>query len=196
TPAALTVAEQRLVGRITGGSIDDLTGAQVRTLLGTNPFVVGSDADGDIWYRAGGALTRLAKGTANHKMFMNAAATAPEWAKGLYEGTFEHDLSAASGTQEITGVGFKPSMIIILSARSNSPGFCLGFDDGSNHYHILNYDISNIVGSGYSLGWADSTVTNYATGAITTLGSDGFTVTWTKTGSPTGTLIASYLALR
>lgn len=33
TPAALTVAEQRLVGRITGGNIDDLTVAQVLTLL-------------------------------------------------------------------------------------------------------------------------------------------------------------------
>lgn len=32
-PAALTVAEQRLVGRITGGNIDDLTGEQVNALL-------------------------------------------------------------------------------------------------------------------------------------------------------------------
>jgi len=33
TPAALTVAEQRLVGRITSGVITDLTAAQVKTLL-------------------------------------------------------------------------------------------------------------------------------------------------------------------
>lgn len=33
TPAALTVAEQTLVGRITGGNIDDLSASQVRTLL-------------------------------------------------------------------------------------------------------------------------------------------------------------------
>ena len=33
TPAALTVAEQTLVGRITGGNVDALTAAQVRTLL-------------------------------------------------------------------------------------------------------------------------------------------------------------------
>lgn len=33
TPAAVTVAEQRLVGRITGGNIDDLTAAQVLVLL-------------------------------------------------------------------------------------------------------------------------------------------------------------------
>lgn len=36
TPAALTVAEQRLVGRITGGNIDDLTTAQVVALLATD----------------------------------------------------------------------------------------------------------------------------------------------------------------
>lgn len=35
-PLPLTVAEQRLLGRITGGNIDDLTVAQVRTLLGLN----------------------------------------------------------------------------------------------------------------------------------------------------------------
>jgi hypothetical protein len=33
TPEALTVAEQRIVGRITGGEITDLTSAQVKTLL-------------------------------------------------------------------------------------------------------------------------------------------------------------------
>src|SRR5688500_2001025 len=34
TPVALSVAAQRIIGRITGGSIDDLTAAQVKTLLG------------------------------------------------------------------------------------------------------------------------------------------------------------------
>lgn len=33
TPAAVTVAEQRIVGRKTGGNIDDLTGAEVQTIL-------------------------------------------------------------------------------------------------------------------------------------------------------------------
>jgi len=37
TPAALTVAEQRIVGRITGGNIAALTAAQVQTLLGLLP---------------------------------------------------------------------------------------------------------------------------------------------------------------
>jgi len=38
TPAAVTVAEQTVIGRITGGNIDDLTPAQVRTLLTVPKF--------------------------------------------------------------------------------------------------------------------------------------------------------------
>ena len=35
TPAALTINEQRIVGRITSGNITGLTAAQVQALLGT-----------------------------------------------------------------------------------------------------------------------------------------------------------------
>jgi hypothetical protein len=33
TPVAVTVAEQRIIGRVTGGNIDDLTPAQVRSII-------------------------------------------------------------------------------------------------------------------------------------------------------------------
>lgn len=79
TPEALEVAASRIVGRGASGGIDDLTGAQIRTILGNAPFVLGSDADGDMWYRASGALARLAKGTAYKHLGMNSGATAPEW---------------------------------------------------------------------------------------------------------------------
>jgi len=44
TPAALTVAEQTLVGRITAGNIDALTASEVRTLLNVAD---GADVTGD-----------------------------------------------------------------------------------------------------------------------------------------------------
>jgi len=53
-------------------------------------LALGSDADGDIYYRASGTLARLAKGTATHVLTMNAGGTAPEWA-------------AAAGTIDISG---------------------------------------------------------------------------------------------
>lgn len=49
-------------------------------VLGGVTMTLGSDANGDIYYRSGGVLTRLAKGTAGQVLTMNAGATAPEWA--------------------------------------------------------------------------------------------------------------------
>jgi len=43
-------------------------------------LALGADADGDLYYRAGGVLARLAKGTAFQSLAMNSGATAPEWA--------------------------------------------------------------------------------------------------------------------
>jgi len=45
TPAAITIAEQRLVGRLTGGNIKALTAAEVTTILGSSvpPWAVLSD---------------------------------------------------------------------------------------------------------------------------------------------------------
>jgi hypothetical protein len=47
----------------------------------TAPVInVGSDADGDVYYRASGVFTRLPKGTAGQVLTINSGATAPEWA--------------------------------------------------------------------------------------------------------------------
>ena len=71
---------------------------------------------GDIPY-ASANLTpnKLAKGAANLKLFMNAGATAPEWAAGIKIGEFTRSIAAASGDVGYTGVGFKPSAVIFLS---------------------------------------------------------------------------------
>lgn len=62
TPVAVTVAEQRIVGRITGGNITALTAAQVRTLVDTTKVVgilvfddsedvATGDGAGDVFFR-------------------------------------------------------------------------------------------------------------------------------------------------
>lgn len=48
-------------------------------VLGGVTMTLGSDADGDTYYRASNVLTRLPKGTAAQVLTMNAGATAPEW---------------------------------------------------------------------------------------------------------------------
>lgn len=49
-------------------------------VLGAVTMTLGSDADGDIYYRSSNVLTRLAKGTATQMLQMNQGATAPQWA--------------------------------------------------------------------------------------------------------------------
>ena len=84
-------ANSTLISRV---SADTLTN---KTL--TSPVVnVGSDADGDLYYRASGALTRLAKGTAGQALKMNSGATAPEWAAGGGGATLFHTYSNSTTT--------------------------------------------------------------------------------------------------
>jgi ribosomal protein L12E/L44/L45/RPP1/RPP2 len=72
---------------IAADAISEITGAAGVTIdsltIKDAGFALGSDADGDIYYRASGALARLAKGTTAQVLTMNSGATAPEWAAGL-----------------------------------------------------------------------------------------------------------------
>jgi hypothetical protein len=61
-------------------SFQNKTITNSNNVLGGVTMTLGSDANGDTYYRASGVLTRLAKGTAGQVLTMNAGATAPEWA--------------------------------------------------------------------------------------------------------------------
>lgn len=77
TQASITsCANLATIGTVTSGTLS--TGA----VLADVTMTLGSDADGDIYYRASNVLTRLPKGTGLHVLRMNAGATAPEWAAG------------------------------------------------------------------------------------------------------------------
>lgn len=80
------------LGTITSGGLG--SGAS----LGAVTMSLGSDADGDIYYRSGNVLTRLPKGTALHVLRMNAGATAPEWAAAAGGGLTVGTTAIASGT--------------------------------------------------------------------------------------------------
>ncbi len=189
TPAALTVAEQRIVGRITGGSIGALTAAQ---LLG---ILLASTVAGDLpYYSDTNVLARLPKGAANTHLLMNAGATAPEYANPIKLVNFSRDTATASGTQAITGVGFKPNYVIFFVSYFGGASSTVGFDNGTDHTQIY-YLGSFVVAYGQSI-LVGSDVGNYNTAYITTIGTDGFTLTWTKTGSPTGTAYGSALCFR
>ncbi len=113
-------------------------------------------------------------------------------------GSFTRDTSTASGTQAVTGVGFKPKAVIFFGTQVNTVETTWGFDDGTtpaymNRYGATNFNIDAGTNSISSIETAGG---NEYAGKISSLDSDGFTITWAKTGSPTGTLYVIYLAFR
>jgi len=154
-------------------------------------------AAGDMVYAsAANVLARLAKGSANTKLFMNAGATAPEWVSGIKTGAFTRLLNTGTGDLSYTGVGFKPSYIIFISSL---PFGCLtiGFDDGAAPYAANVYASSSYAfGSTYSIEVVNTGATAYQLGKIKSFDSDGFTITWTATGSEGSTGSIAYMAFR
>lgn len=157
-------------------------------------------AQGDIVYAsAANVIARLAKGAANTKLFVNAGATAPEWASGMKLGTFTIDTATASGDQVITGVGFKPSNIIFLAGVNATTQFSIGFSNGTLNYCILNYHgvaaTQWAITTLYCLFFKQAVDVDYL-GTVAALGADGFTITWVKNGAKTGTATILYIAFR
>jgi len=113
-------------------------------------------------------------------------------------GLTTHDVST-TGDQPITGVGFQPKAIFIMGLISGSSYFSIGLDNGTTHIcainnHAVTADTWAVTGSyGIELIQGSGTI---AYAVVSALGSDGFTLTWSVTGSPTGTAYIYYLALR
>lgn len=89
-------------------------------LAGTYPsptvakITLGSDADGDIYYRASSVLARLPKGTGLQVLRMNSGATAPEWATpaGI---TIATEQATTSGTSiDFTGIPSTAKRITVM----------------------------------------------------------------------------------
>jgi len=142
-----------------------------------------------------GFLPKL--GAANSKAFVNAAGTVLEFAKGLYLGGLTRNGEAASENVAYTGVGFKPEMIFFVAVIDNTTKTSIGFSN-----KLLNCSIvlkpDNTWGYAAShciFLWTDSG--NWQAAYIASMDSDGFTLTWIKTGGGSvGTITVYYMAFR
>lgn len=186
------------VAKISGTAVN-LSSAQTITgakTFSTAPLLTfGTEAAGDTYYgSADGTINRLAAGAAG--AFLTIVSGLPAWATARFKvATFSRDLTAASGNVGYTGVGFQPTQVIFLGVINTAKGMTIGFGNASD-----NESISQIHDGTMTY---DSTCLRIyqASGAIqgaviASLDSDGFTLTWTKSGSPTGTANFIYLAIR
>ena len=114
-----------------------------------------------------------------------------------FGGSFTRDMTLAAGTQAITGVGFSPKSAEFFGSKIGAnAGVTLGFSTAAVHGSVDESDVANV--------WAASIARSIqfeATGVeykgyVSSFDSDGFTITWEKTGSPTGTLTINYRVLR
>lgn len=113
-------------------------------------------------------------------------------------GYVDRDIST-TGTQAVTGVGFKPTLVraIVTLTGTGAAGASHGISTGPGNDRTvaLNPTTSNWLSSGeFLLYYVDSS--NYAYAVMTTLDDDGFTMTWAKSGSPTGTVRVTYICER
>ena len=117
-----------------------------------------------------------------------------------YAGFYSKDMTEASGTTAITGVGFTPTSITFLASYAEGAGghSCGTSDDSGQDGAWLSYGITPTYSHSatvYSiLLTADGS--SYQYGNVSSYDSDGFTINWAKGGSPTATGQVWYNAIK
>lgn len=113
-------------------------------------------------------------------------------------GSFTYDVSTASGTQTISGLGFTPKQVDFIayfSSGGNTASISWGYDD-----KVSPVSVTNQTGTfaPQSPGAVSIVLTvsggNQVTAVLTAFANGSFTLTWTKQGSPTGTATILYSA--
>lgn len=111
------------------------------------------------------------------------------------------DLTAASGDVSYTGVGFVPTSLTVSAdlptKKSSSLGFADSAKNGAGHY------LTDVPQSGpisdvntNAIIFCQSAVNNFQHAQVKTYDSDGFTLTWSKINSPTGTATLRFICYR
>lgn len=110
--------------------------------------------------------------------------------------SFTRDIAAANGTVGYTGVGFQPSVVIGLGVVVGSDTTTIGFGaSDAGVAELTQYQANTFTVNAKLFSFA-ITANDYEDATIASYDTDGFTLTWTKTGSPTGTGTAYVLCLR
>lgn len=110
-------------------------------------------------------------------------------------GSFTRDVSLASGTQVVSGLTFNPKAFIFFAALSNTIAFSAGVDDATVRGAVVARGAGNYITAANGIQVELVAGTDIYTGGVSAKDATSFTITWTKIGSPTGTVTVYYLAL-
>lgn len=115
--------------------------------------------------------------------------------------SFTRVVSAGDGNVAYTGIGFRPKFVQFVYAMDNTISFGQGWIDGTNQSFRKNNragvadDISISQGFAISITTLDGGNT-IQSASFVSFDSDGFTLDWAESGSPTGTLEVNFVAYR
>lgn len=175
----LSVNPSRFVVRLASGDLTDGTVAEIKTLADLEDEDI-EDIAGPL-AATGGTKTGITVTYQDSTGDMDFVVDDPQ----IKTGSFTRAGDAATGTQAITGAGFQPVGLWIM--WYNSTDFIhggIGFTDGTNDYGRnvsggVNHITTNIVDFNH-----DFASTDMQRATLSSFDSDGFTLSWTKTGSP------------
>ncbi len=195
---AVSIPSGNLAGSIADSKLSTISTAGK---INTSAITVG----GAIGTAQGGTGVTANANAANGVVTLNGSSQLPAVSGALltnlsgfskeFIGNFTRDMSTANGTTVVTGVGFKPKIIIFFSTIDQLSGGAIdiGALDGTHGGGVELYP-SVSAPSGASIELRVSVSVNQAA-VLTSLDTDGFTLTWIKTGSPTGTAYVYYLCI-
>jgi hypothetical protein len=108
----------------------------------------------------------------------------------------DYDLSTASGTQSITGAGFMPTSVEATAFLNGGGKGSFGNYDGTTYYCTSTSPAAGqlVPNANFLMSYIDGSGNNQQ--ATISFTSDGGTLTWTKSGSPTGTLKMRFKFIR
>lgn len=163
---------------------------------------IASQAQGDVAFFDSSIWNRLAAGIAGQFLKTGGAGANPAWgtiALKSQTGNFTRNISLASGTQAITGVSFTPDIIMILSCVDGTPAVCVGLAIRASGGNFVIYNKHDATANAWGLNTGQGVVLQQAAGAayagsVSSFDVDGFTMTWVKSGAPSGTGTMMYLA--
>jgi hypothetical protein len=118
----------------------------------------------------------------------------------MFIGSFSRDMTLASGTQAVTGVGFQPNAVIMLSAKT-TPDSSSSTGIATSTASRALFNDHNALAERYNVDDDDSirlvlSASDRYEGNILSMDSSGFTIDWLKTGTPTTTALVRFLAIR
>ncbi|MBW8036356.1 MAG: hypothetical protein FVQ79_12180 [Planctomycetes bacterium] len=155
--------------------------------------------NGDIWIKSAGTLGKIAAGALNTYFKGQGAANLPIYEKLALRDTgvkIGSSFRSTGGTQVITGVGFIPSLVIFLAVdfTTTAQNWSIGFSEGVENMCIERYlnGTKVIRNTGRCID-IDKDVGNIIYAVLASMDADGFTLTWTLTGTVQANFI--YLCL-